>query len=79
MKKTYSYQALLPPMLVIMLLSTVTVLVGMWALQLFAKAGEPFQAYPAGIPWIDNEADCKNTGRDWQAGVCWDYEHNPVF
>jgi hypothetical protein len=79
MKKQSAYGVLFQPMLMLMSLSTITVLGVVWFSQLLKGDGETLQAYPTGIPWIDNEAECKNSGRDWQEGVCWDSEHDPVF
>jgi hypothetical protein len=79
MKKQYTYGVLLQPMLVLLSLSTMTVLGWVWIFQPLIATGETFQAYPTGIPWIENEADCKNSGRSWQDNVCWDSEHDPVF
>jgi hypothetical protein len=35
--------------------------------------------HPTSIPWLQNQLDCKKTGRTWQDGACWDQEHNPEF
>ncbi|MBO3458095.1 hypothetical protein G7B40_034760 [Aetokthonos hydrillicola Thurmond2011] len=35
--------------------------------------------HPASIPWLENKSDCQHTGRIWEHGKCWDYEHNPMF
>jgi hypothetical protein len=35
--------------------------------------------HPTSIPWLQNESECKHTGRSWRNGKCWDYEHNPLF
>lgn len=35
--------------------------------------------YSTAIPWLQNEADCLNTGRLWDGGTCWDAEHDPNF
>jgi len=34
---------------------------------------------PVAIPFIDNEADCVNSGRSWENGECIDYEHDRHF
>lgn len=31
------------------------------------------------IPWLQTEAECRNTGRVWNEGQCWDNEHDPNF
>jgi hypothetical protein len=79
MKKQFSYGILIQPMLLLMSLSTITVLGWVWICQSPGAEEESFQAYPTGIPWIDNEADCQNSGRTWQDNICWDSEHNPIF
>lgn len=34
---------------------------------------------PTSIPWINNNYDCKHSGRVWQDNKCWDEEHSPMF
>lgn len=34
---------------------------------------------PTSIPWINNESDCKHTGRTWNDNKCWDDEHSMMF
>ncbi|GAB4380510.1 MAG: hypothetical protein Kow00121_36910 [Elainellaceae cyanobacterium] len=36
-------------------------------------------AHPTGIPWLQDETACQDTGRNWQNGECWDQEHDPNF
>ncbi|MBD2299275.1 hypothetical protein [Nostoc sp. FACHB-190] len=36
-------------------------------------------AHPTSIPWINNESDCRHTGRSWQDNKCWDHEHSLMF
>ncbi|MBD2493813.1 hypothetical protein [Nostoc sp. FACHB-280] len=36
-------------------------------------------AHATSIPWINNESDCKHTGRNWQDNKCWDNEHSLMF
>ena len=35
--------------------------------------------HPTSLPWIKDESDCLNRGRNWNQGKCWDQEHSPMF
>jgi len=35
--------------------------------------------HPAQIPWLTTQDSCEQTGRTWQQGRCFDYDHNPMF
>ncbi|NEP49451.1 MAG: hypothetical protein F6K65_11765 [Moorea sp. SIO3C2] len=34
-----------------------------------------FDSHPTSIPWINDSYNCEATGRAWEHGECWDYEH----
>ena len=35
--------------------------------------------HPTSIPWIQTQAECEKSGRNWQDNKCWDNKHNPSF
>ncbi|AOX03606.1 hypothetical protein BJP34_32990 [Moorena producens PAL-8-15-08-1] len=42
----------------------------------FIVKNKIFAAHPTSIPWINDSYNCEATGRAWEQGECWDYEHN---
>jgi hypothetical protein len=43
----------------------------------FEKSQEDY--HPTSLPWVKDESDCLNRGRNWNQGKCWDQEHSPMF
>ncbi|EGJ31414.1 MULTISPECIES: hypothetical protein [Moorena] len=41
----------------------------------FIVKNKIFAAHPTSIPWINDSYNCEATGRAWEQGECWDYEH----
>ncbi len=41
----------------------------------FIVKNKIFDAHPTSIPWINDSYNCEATGRAWEHGECWDYEH----
>jgi hypothetical protein len=39
----------------------------------------PTEAYPASIPWLQDQATCEKTNRSWHDEQCWDSQHDPNF
>ncbi|NEO03876.1 MAG: hypothetical protein F6K50_53925 [Moorea sp. SIO3I7] len=42
---------------------------------LFIVKNKFLAAHPTSIPWINDSYNCQATGRAWEQGDCWDYEH----
>lgn len=67
----------------ILALSSVGILsiFGVFQLQTILRQAlsQPTQVYPAGIPFKEDRASCEDSGRIWQDGNCYDYEHDPTF
>ena len=41
----------------------------------FIVKNKVIDAHPTSIPWINDSYNCETTGRSWEQGECWDYEH----
>lgn len=40
---------------------------------------EAATSHPTALPWIESEADCKGTTRQWKDGLCFEDDHDPTF
>lgn len=36
-------------------------------------------SHPTALPWIEKEADCTGTTRQWKDGLCFEDDHDPKF
>jgi hypothetical protein len=43
------------------------------------KAQQNAEAHPTVLPWLQTQAACEHTSREWRDGECWDKEHSPDF
>jgi hypothetical protein len=37
------------------------------------------EVHPTVLPWLQTQAACEHTSREWRDGECWDREHSPDF
>jgi hypothetical protein len=51
----------------------------LYVLQPFMVYLQMHSTHPTGIPWLQSEAECLNSGRVWQDEICWDEEHDANF
>lgn len=35
--------------------------------------------HPAALPWVEKQTDCQGKSRQWQAGLCYEQNHDPQF
>jgi hypothetical protein len=55
-------------------------LVGLFGLTKLLKSQPSSEkSHPTAIPWINDEAECKKTGRTWRDQQCWDKEWSHKF
>lgn len=37
------------------------------------------EVHSTGIPWIQDQRTCQESGRSWENSICWDQQHDPNF
>jgi hypothetical protein len=63
----------------IFILPTSGFIIVSFLLSVVSYINSSFTIHPTSIPWIDNQAKCNKSGRDWHENKCFDDEHSPMF
>ncbi|MGF1499085.1 MAG: hypothetical protein ACFB8W_20000, partial [Elainellaceae cyanobacterium] len=53
--------------------------VGFRALGFQLTVSQMYDPHPTSLPWIKDKQVCREQGRVWEGGQCWDAEHSPEF
>ncbi len=78
MKAKYSILSLVQQTLVFTSLGAI-VLGWLWSLSPWLENRTQAEVFPTGVPWLNSEAECLETGRVWHQQICWDQEHDVTF
>lgn len=63
----------------VILLSLLTPIAWVYWLQPLLSYLNNHPTYPTGIPWVQSEVECLDSGRIWQNEICWDRDHDANF